>query len=386
MYTEKEHLTGRSHQTPRSNRRKPVNRNIKRVGVLTGGGDCPGLNAVIRAVVNTAINKYGLEVYGIRDGYSGLINKNLRPLTLPDVSGILPRGGTILGTSNRDNPFMYRNETSGDIEDVSAQVVKTIEYNELDGLITIGGDGTQTIANQLWNTHGIPVVGVPKTIDNDLNGTDVTFGFDTALSVATSSIDKLHSTAESHHRTMVIEVMGRYAGWIGLHAGIAGGGDVILIPEIPFRIDTVAAKITERFHKGKRFSLVVVAEGAKAVDGEVVAARKVNDPNDPIRLGGISTVIGHQLEDMTGIETRYTILGHVQRGGSPSPLDRILATRFGYHAVESMMQGQFGHLVGLRGTRIIPCPIEEAVAVPRRVDPQGEMVATAQALGTSFGI
>jgi 6-phosphofructokinase 1 len=229
-------------------------------------------------------------------------------------------------------------------------------------------------------------VGVPKTIDNDIDGTDVTFGFDTALSIATSSIDKLHSTAESHHRIMVIEVMGRYAGWIALHAGIAGGSDVILIPEIPFTMEKIAEKIDSRTKQGKRFSLITVAEGAKIKGEDVIAQRKVADPNDPIRLGGISTVVGNKIEDLTGIETRFTILGHVQRGGSPSPFDRILATRFGYHAVEAVMKGKFGHLVGVRGEKILTTPISEAIAVPRRVKPDSDMVKTAMAVGTSFGI
>jgi ATP-dependent phosphofructokinase / diphosphate-dependent phosphofructokinase len=362
---------------------------IKRVGILTGGGDCPGLNAVIRAVVNTAIREYNVEVFGIRDGFGGLIKKNVQPLELKDVSGILPRGGTILGTSNRDNPFKYPEPNEkGEIEykDVSAQVVKTVEYNELEVIITVGGDGTQYMANQLYETHGIPVVGVPKTIDNDIDGTDVTFGFDTALTIATNSIDKLHSTAESHHRIMVCEVMGRYAGWIALEAGIAGGGDVILIPEIPFRMEKIAEKIKARADRGKRFSLVVVAEGAKPEGGEVVVARKVADPNDPIRLGGISQYVGNTIEDLTEIETRYTILGHVQRGGSPSSYDRILATRFGYHAMKAVMEGKFGHLVGLRGKEIKTTPIKDAIAVPRRVKPDSDLVRTAQALGTNFGV
>ncbi len=362
---------------------------IKKIGVLTGGGDCPGLNAVIRAVVHTAIRQYGVEVVGIRDGFSGLIKKRLTPLQLSDVSGILPRGGTILGTSNRDNPFKFPLPGAKDhteYEDLSENVKKTVEYNDIDAIVTIGGDGTQAIANRLYEECGIPVVGVPKTIDNDIDGTDVTFGFDTALSIATSSIDKLHSTAESHHRTMVIEVMGRYAGWIALEAGIAGGGDVILLPEIPFSMDKINEKIVERTRNGKRFSLVVVAEGAFEKGGDVVAARKVADPNDPIRLGGISTLIGRKIEEATGIETRYTILGHVQRGGSPSPFDRILATRFGYHAAKAVMEEKFGHLVGLRGKEIVETPISEAIAVPRRVKPDSDIVKTAMAVGTSFGI
>jgi 6-phosphofructokinase 1 len=362
---------------------------IKRIGILTGGGDCPGLNAVIRAVVKAAYQEYGVDVYGIRDGFGGLIRKQVEKLEPHNVSGILPRGGTILGTSNRDNPFKYpvknqRGETR--YEDVSGQAVKTVEYNELDVIITVGGDGTQYMANQLYQTHGIPVVGVPKTIDNDIDGTDVTFGFDTALTIATSAVDKIHSTAESHHRTMVIEVMGRYAGWIALEAGIAGGGDVILIPEIPFKMEKIAEKIIDREKKGKRFSLVVVAEGAKPEGGDVVVAREVADPNDPIRLGGVSQYVGNKIEDLTGIETRFTILGHVQRGGSPTPFDRILASRFGYHALKTAMAGKFGHLVGLRGQEIQATPIKDAIAVPRRVKPDSDLVRTARALGTCFGV
>ena len=356
---------------------------------MTGGGDCPGLNAVIRAVVKTAYQEYGVEVFGIRDGFGGLIRKEVKKLELKEVSGILPRGGTILGTSNRDNPFKFpvKNEKGEtEYQDVSQQALKTIEYNELDVIITIGGDGTQAMANQLFENKGVPVVGVPKTIDNDLDGTDITFGFDTALSIATAAVDKLHSTAEAHHRIMVCEVMGRYAGWIALEAGIAGGGDVILIPEIPFKMEKIVEKILSRQRHGKRFSLVVVAEGAKPEGGDVVVAREVADPNDPKRLGGISQFVGNKIEDLTGIETRYTILGHVQRGGSPSPFDRILASRFGYHAVRAVMEGKFGHLVGLKGQEIKTTPISEAIAVPRRVKPDSDLVQTAKALGTCFGI
>ncbi len=362
---------------------------IRRIGVLTGGGDCPGLNAVIRAVTVHSILNHKIEVFGILDGYSGLINKKLKKMSQENVSGILPRGGTILGTSNRDNPFKYSTGSVLNNEkkyiDVSEEVVKTVEYNELDAVITIGGDGTQAIANKLYEECGIPVVGIPKTIDNDLDGTDVTFGFDTALTIATNSIDKIHSTAESHHRIMVIEVMGRYAGWIALHSGIAGGGDVILIPEIPFTIESIGEKIENRLSRGKRFSLIVVAEGAKIEGEDVVAARKVADPNDPVRLGGISTVVGNRIEDLTGIESRYTILGHVQRGGSPTAFDRILATRFGFHAVEAVVEGKFGSMVGLRGDKITTTPIKDAVAEPRRVKPDSDLVKTALAVGTSFG-
>ena len=360
---------------------------VRKIGILTGGGDCPGLNAVIRAVVHTAC-RAGIEVVGIRDGYAGLIHKDVRPLALPEVSGILPLGGTILGTSNRDNPFQYAEPGAGgrmELRDVSAQALKTIEYNEIDVLVTVGGDGTQIIANTFFEKHGLPVVGVPKTIVNDLNGTDVTFGFDTALHVATTAVDKLHSTAEAHHRVMVLEVMGRYAGWIALGAGLAGGGDVILVPELPYRIEQVCDHIRDRAARGKRFSLVVVAEGAKPVGGQMVVARQVKDASDPIRLGGIAAQVANQVEDLTGIESRYTILGHVQRGGSPTPYDRILASRFGYHAVEAAQAGKFGHLVGLRGNEIRTTPIQEAVAVPRRVRADDDKVRVAKAVGTCFG-
>lgn len=359
---------------------------IRKLGILTGGGDCPGLNAVIRAVVHTAQRQYGIQVVGIMDGYAGLIDKAVRPLELADVSGILPRGGTILGTSNRDNPFHFRAETPGVFHDVSAQAMKTIEYNEIDVLLTVGGDGTQAIAHQFHKKYGLPVVAIPKTIDNDLNGTDVTFGFDTALNIATTAVDKLHSTAEAHHRVMVIEVMGRYAGWIALQAGMAGGGDVILIPEIPFKMDRVCAKILERQKHGKRFSLVVVAEGAKAEGGQVVIARQVADGSDPIRLGGIAAQVGNQIEDQTAIESRFTILGHVQRGGSPTPFDRILATRFGFHAVEAAVKGRFGQMVGLCGSEIKTTSLQDAIATPRRVDPESDLVRTARAVNTSFGV
>lgn len=362
---------------------------IRKIGILTGGGDCPGLNAVIRAVVHCACREHGLEVCGILDGYAGLIHKRVRPLALADVSGILPRGGTILGTSNRDNPFHYSEPGPGGSRahrDVSAQALKTLEYNEIDALITVGGDGTQIIASTFFAKHGVPVVGVPKTIDNDLGGTDVTFGYDTALNIAATAVDKLHSTAEAHHRIMVIEVMGRYAGWIALGAGLAGGGDVILIPELPYRLEKVCAKILRRTESGKRFSLIVVAEGAKPEGGELVVARQVDDASDPIRLGGIAAQVANQVEDMTGIESRFTILGHVQRGGSPSPFDRILASRFGYHAVQAVVNRKFGQLVGLRGTEIKTTPIQEAVAVPRRVGPDHDLVKVARAVDTCFGV
>ncbi len=359
---------------------------VRRIGILTGGGDCPGLNAVIRAVVKAAYFQYGVEVYGIYDGYKGLVEKMVRKLTPEDVSGILPRGGTILGTSNRDNPFKYAVVENGKkvYKDMSEKALKTIEYNELDVLITVGGDGTQAIASK-FKELGVNVIGIPKTIDNDLYGTDVTFGFDSALQVATQALDRLHSTAESHHRIMILEVMGRHAGWIALEAGLAGGADVILIPEIPFTYEKVVEKIVEREKAGKRFSLVIVAEGAKPVGGSVVVRKRVEDPTEPIRLGGIGNVVADKIEEYVDMETRVTILGHLQRGGSPSPFDRILATRFGYHAVENAIKGNFGVMVALRGDNIVTVPLEEAAKSPRRVNPEGDLVKTARALGIGFG-
>ncbi len=359
---------------------------VRRIGILTGGGDCPGLNAVIRAVVKSAYFTFGVEVYGIYDGYKGLVEKYVKKLTPEDVSGILPRGGTILGTSNRDNPFKYAVKENGKkvYKDMSDKALKTIEYNELDVLITVGGDGTQAIANK-FKELGVNVIGIPKTIDNDIWGTDITFGFDSALQVATQALDRLHSTAESHHRVMILEVMGRNAGWIALMAGIAGGADVILIPEIPFKYEKIVEKILEREKMGKRFSLVVVAEGAKPEGGEVVVRKKVEDPTEPIRLGGIGNVVADKIEEAVEMETRVTILGHLQRGGSPSPFDRILATRFGYHAVENAVNGNFGVMVALKGDDIVTVPLEEAAKSPRRVDPEGDIVKTARSLGIGFG-
>ncbi|WP_418792049.1 6-phosphofructokinase [Phosphitispora sp. TUW77] len=359
---------------------------IKRIGVLTGGGDCPGLNAVIRAVVKTAINKYNLEVIGYLDGFGGLINNMVQRLIVASVSGILPRGGTILGTTNRDNPFKYPMIKDGErvYVDMSGHIMDNLNDMGVDALVVIGGDGTLHIANE-FSAKGLPVVGVPKTIDNDLSATDVTFGFDTALVTATEALDKLHTTAESHHRVMVLEVMGRYAGWIALHSGIAGGADVILIPEIPFTIENVSRKIKARKVQGKKFSIVVVAEGAKPAGGEMVVQKIIADSADPIRLGGIGNVIGEQLEKCTSMETRVTVLGHLQRGGSPTPFDRILGTRYGAHAVKLLMEKKFGQMVSLRGTKIESVPIMDAVKVLRRVSPDSDIVFAAKSVGIGFG-
>src|SRR5665647_947532 len=290
------------------------NKKIRRIGVLTGGGDCPGLNAVIRAVVKTAIGSYRLSVVGFENGFGGLIQNRACDLTVRDVVGILPRGGTILGTTNRDNPFKYQMVVNGEkiFRDVSDRVIENINIQEIDALIVIGGDGSLSIGRDLFEKKGLPVVGVPKTIDNDLSATDQTFGFDTALTTATEALDKLHTTAESHHRVMVLEVMGRYAGWIALEAGIAGGADVILIPEISYSINNVYEKIYQRQEHGNLFSIVVVAEGAKPLGGDMVVKRMVEESFDPIRLGGIGNVVAKQIEDETGMESRVTVLGHLQ--------------------------------------------------------------------------
>lgn len=358
---------------------------IKRIGILTGGGDCPGLNAVIRAVTKAAINA-GIEVIGISEGYKGLVQNLVRPLSNADVSGILPRGGTILGTSNRDNPFRFRvidEDGEEQVEDRSQQVLDNYVANRLDALIVAGGDGTLTIASMLAQ-KGLPIVGIPKTIDNDLMATDTTFGFDTALQTATEAVDKLHTTAESHHRVMVLEVMGRNSGWIALHSGIAGGGDVILIPEIDFTYESVASSISRRAEAGKHFSIVVVAEGAHLPDGEQVVKKEYRNCPFPI-LGGVGDVVMSRLEDITGMESRVTVLGHLQRGGIPSPFDRILATRFGVRAVEVAIEGGFGTMVCLRTPGIEICTLEEAVSEQRKVPADGELVRFAKSVGMAFG-
>ncbi|MEW6446976.1 MAG: 6-phosphofructokinase [Bacillota bacterium] len=360
---------------------------IKRIGVLTGGGDAPGLNAVIRAVVKVSIREYGLSVFGFIDGFGGLIENRARRLTEKDVIGILPRGGTILGTTNRDNPFHYPVQEDGKTvyKDISGRLMDNIASQGIDAMVIIGGDGSLKIASELWKRYSLPVIGVPKTIDNDIAATDQTFGFDTALTTATEAIDKLHTTAESHHRVMVLEVMGRYAGWIALHSGVAGGADVILIPEIPFTIDKVCEKIIERQKAGKHFSIVVVAEGAVPVGGQVVVKRVVEGSFEPLRLGGIGSVVAEQIEELTGIETRVTVLGHLQRGGSPTAFDRILATRFGAAAVNFLMEGRYGEMVCLRTPDIGSVPLAEATGAIRRVPLGNDLLRAARQMGISFG-
>ncbi len=359
---------------------------INRIGVLTGGGDAPGLNAVIRAVVKTAINLYGWEVLGIEDGYEGLLfHREPRHLTTDDVRGILHQGGTILGTSNRGNPFAYKVTVDGkeEIRNLSQDAMDRIRELGLDCLVVIGGDGSMNIAYQL-SQLGAKVVGIPKTIDNDLNATDVTFGFDTALHTATDALDKLHSTAESHHRVMILEVMGRDAGWIAIESGLAGGADVILIPEIPFKPESVCQSVETRDRAGRKFSLVVISEGARPVHGSQVYQETGGEGRLP-RLGGIGNQLAEMLRLMCTHEVRVTVLGHVQRGGSPSPFDRILATRLGAAAVRLIAEGNFGKMVALRNTQIVPVDLIDAIGVPKRVDPNGELAVTARGLGLSLG-
>jgi 6-phosphofructokinase 1 len=359
-----------------------MDQTIQTIGVANGGGDCPGLNAVIRGAVRAAILVHGWRVIGINDGFDGLIwTERTMPLTVESIACILPRGGTILGTTNRGNPFHYKVDEDGQqVEhDYSLRCCENARKLGIDAIIAIGGDGTLTIARDLGRL-GLPVVGVPKTIDNDLSATEVTFGFDTALHVATDAIDRLHTTAESHGRVMVIEVMGRDAGWIALHSGIAGGADVILIPEIPFTYETVCERLRERAATGKKFSLVVVAEGVTLPPREFVEKR-----SPAPRPGQLGIIIGDAIHTMLKKDVRVTVLGHIQRGGSPSPFDRILATRFGVEAVELVARGEFGRMVCLRAGEIESVPLDEAVGEVRLVDPKGSMVRTARAVGITFG-
>lgn len=364
-----------------------VYRKVKRLGILTGGGDCPGLNAVIRAVAKTAMYRYGVEVVGITNGFGGMIKNEHFLLNDSHVSGILHRGGTILGTTNRDNPFRYPvgKENGRTIyKDVSDEAISNLEKMGIDVLIVVGGDGSLSIARELYQ-KGVPVVGIPKTIDNDLQATDITFGFDTALNTATDAIDKLHTTAESHHRVMFLEVMGRNAGWIALQSGLAGGADIILIPEIPFTYENIIKKIEWRKSHNKKFSIAVVAEGAKLPGGEQVFQKQHADNPLLDRLGGVTVVVAREIERLSGMETRVTVLGHLQRGGTPTPFDRNLGTRFGVRATELAVSGDFGKMVCLCSGRIQTATLEEATATQKLVDPDGELVNAARSVGTSFG-
>ena len=360
---------------------------MKKIGVLTGGGDCPGLNAVIRGVVKSAAAKHSCEVVGIEDGFDGLVLPNkTRNLTLWNTRGILPIGGTILGTSNRANPFEYKVTINGkpEVRDVSKDVIKNVQSLGLDALVVIGGDGSLNIAYELFKV-GVPVVGVPKTIDNDILATDVTFGFNTAVETATEALDRLHTTAESHHRVMVIEVMGRYVGWIALETGIGGGADVILIPEIPFDISKVCQKIVNRNKSGSKASIVVVSEGAKPIGGEVSILCASDVGGSAERLGGIGNKVGTDIGKCTEMEVRVIVLGHLQRGGSPCAFDRILSTRFGVAAVDLIADKRFGEMVCLKGQRIESVSLNEVAKGQRKVPTEEGMVKTAESIGISFG-
>ena len=349
----------------------------RRIGILTGGGDCPGLNAVIRAAVKTA-RGFGWEIVGIRDGFDGLLRNDLNPLTRTSIKGILHTGGTILGSTNKLNPFDVGAD-AGPV-DRSDEAVANFHAAKLDALITIGGDGTQSIAYKFFQ-KGVPIVGVPKTIDNDLCATDVTFGFDTAVETATEAIDKLHPTAESHQRVMVLEVMGRTAGWIALHAGIAGGADIILVPEIPIDLDLVCQAVERRYRIGRNFAIVVVAEGAKLMPEQAGE----NQGPKPIMGSLLSGRVAEYIAEKTGRDVRGMVLGHLQRGGSPTTYDRVLGSRYGAAAVRLVRDQQYGHMVALRGNTITSVPLADATAAIRTINPLGDTVQTARDLGISFG-
>lgn len=359
---------------------------IRRFAVLTGGGDCPGLNAVISAVVKTFLQN-GCEIYGVHNGFNGLVNDNLKLMDYASVSGILPRGGTILGTTNRDNPFKFAVEEDGELvyKDMRDKVLENLRKYDIEALVVIGGDGSLNIGAQLARECGVKVVGVPKTIDNDLPCTERTFGFDTAMAMATEAVDRLHTTAESHHRVMALEVMGRYAGWIALHSGIAGGADVILLPEIPYGLDSVIAKIEARKAAGKNFSIIVVAEGAKPLGGELTVARVVEGSFEPIRLGGVGEKLVRAIEERTGIESRCTVLGYLQRGGSPSAYDRVLSTRYGVAAAEACLRGEYNVMVSLYHDQIVTVYIQRAASDARKVPVDSEIIRTGRQIGICFG-
>jgi len=358
---------------------------MKRIGILTGGGDAPGLNAVIRAAVKTALNEYDCEVFGIKNGYDGFLEEDgIIPLGLDTVRGILPRGGTILGAVNRGNPYTRTLIRNGKEETVNVadEVLAGVQRLGLDALLVLGGDGTLSSAHEFYK-RGIPVIGVPKTIDNDIGGTEITFGFDTALNIATEALDRLHTTAESHRRVMVLELMGRDAGFITLNAGISGGADVILIPEIPFSFESIMKKIRSRNEKGASFNLVAVSEGAKPRDGVQVYSRAGDEAFVP-RLGGIGQLVADYVEKQ-GYESRVTVLGHVQRGGTPTAFDRGLATRYGAAAVRLAARGGFDRMVALQKGEITDIPIADAIKEPKRVNVNSDAVITARNIGISFG-
>ncbi len=375
-----------------------MNKKIRKIGIITGGGDCSGLNAVINGITKTAVNKYGVEVVGFTRGYSGLYKNDYRPLGLRSVSGIMHEGGTILKSSNKDNLFNFRvrnEDGSYEYKDVSDEAVKNMKYLGVDALIVIGGDGTLTSARD-FHRKGIPVVGVPKTIDNDLPATDVTFGYNTSLETITDALDKIHTTAYSHDRVMVVEVMGRNSGWLALEGGLAGSADVILVPEIPYDLSSIVEKIRQRDAFGRNFSIIVVSEGAKEKDGKQVVREIVEDSADSVRLGGIGQVITEQLQKLVPEhEVRYTNLAYIQRGGITSQFDRALGLLFGVNAVDLLMNGGSGRMVQLRGRKITSIALEDVVGTGevgetsrgggKLVDPDGQYVQAAKAIGICFG-
>jgi 6-phosphofructokinase 1 len=355
----------------------------RRIGILTGGGDSPGLNAVIRAVARSLILDAGAEVIGIADGFAGLIERRVQPLALRDVAGILALGGTVLGTSNKANPFAWHAAAGAD---VSAEAVRYArDALRLDAVVAIGGDGTMSIAHRLHEA-GLPMVGVPKTIDNDLMYTDRTFGFDTAVAIATEALDRLHTTAQSHHRVMILETMGRNAGWIALYAGVAGGADVILIPEFDYDVDEVARVCRAREDGGERFTLICIAEGAKPRGGRQAVRQIVAGSPEPVRLGGIGSVLEQQLCERLQSEVRTAVLGHVQRGGPPNAYDRTLATAFGAYAAALVAARQYGCMVAVQEGRLTGVAIADVANRQRTVAPDAPMLAAALAVGTSFGV
>jgi 6-phosphofructokinase 1 len=364
--------------------RRKSDSHTRRIGVVTGGGDCPGLNAVIRAVVISSLNR-GWEVYGIERGFEGLLHPDrVHRLDTHDVRGIIHTGGTILGTTNRGNPFELNVVEGGETKhiDVSNEVVKEFHKLGLESLVVIGGDGTLTIADDLAE-KGIPIVGVPKTIDNDLMATEMSFGFSTAVTTATDAIDKLHATASSHERVMIVEVMGRYAGWIALYSGVAGGADVILLPEIPYELESIARKLHDRWRRKRNFAIVVAAEGARPVGGEMIF--KAHEEGREPRLGGIAEHLAEDLHKLTGYETRSLVLGHLQRGGMPTPADRLLATRFGAAAVRAIERGKKNVMVAYQNSDIITVPLARAIRKRKLVPHDYDAIQSARDLGVSFG-
>ncbi|MBF0217146.1 MAG: ATP-dependent 6-phosphofructokinase [Candidatus Omnitrophica bacterium] len=364
-----------------------MGKKVMKIAILTGGGDCPGLNAVIRAVTKTLILENNAEITGILDGYDGLVLEEYRKLGYSDVSGILAMGGTILGTSNVANPYKYPVKDCDKIvfKDLSKTVIRNLKKLGAECLVCVGGDGTLNIANSLFR-DGVPVVGIPKTIDNDIYGTDVSFGFDTAMSIAAEGIDRLETTGQSHHRIMILEVMGRRSGWLALYAGVAGGADIVLLPEIPYDMDVVAKVVKARNGMGKRFSMVVVSEGAKPKGGDVVGRKVLNDGSDPIRLGGIGFVLADDISRMTGLETRTVVLGHLMRGGSPTPFDRVLGTRLGVKAAGLIQKKKYGYMVGVNGSDLVDVPLTVVAKGSRLVPPDHELIKQAKSVGTSFGV